>query len=96
MAAPDSAGSLARLAVSVIALLWLVAAVGLVIEALEQSGAFRLLLCSTAAVGGALYWRASRLGGLPASLVDFDAPGTGLGGAPPRQAVHVGASANPL
>ena len=87
----DSAGSLARLALASVICLWVVAALGLVLEGLERFASFRVLCVSGLGIGGALWWRAAKHGGLPSSLVDFDSSGTGLSGAPPRAAVLVGA-----
>jgi hypothetical protein len=92
-ATSDATGSLARLALAVLVLLWGVAAVGLIIEGLERLESFRWLCVTGLGLGGAVWWRAARYGGLPGSLIDFDPSGTGLGGAPARVAVLVGAPA---
>jgi hypothetical protein len=87
----DATGSLARLALAVLVLLWAIAALGLIIEGLERIESFRWLCVTGLGLGGAVWWRAARYGGLPASLIEFDHSGTGLGGAPARAAVLVGA-----
>ena len=51
-------------------------------------------MASGVALAAALYVRTARTGGLPSDLIDFDPSGTGLGGAPARAAVLVGAPAN--
>ena len=61
---------------------------------LERFNSLRLLVASGVAIAAALYVRTARTGGLPSDLIDFDPSGTGLGGAPARAPVLVGAPAN--
>ena len=91
MAVTDPAGSLARLVLATVIILWCIVAAGMLLEGLERFTSFRLLVLSGATIGGFLWWRGAKSGGF--SLVAFDASGTGLGGAAPRNAVHVSAAA---
>ena len=91
MAVTDSAGSLARLVLAAVILLWCFAAAGLLLEGLERFTSFRLLVLSGATIGGVLWWRGAKSGGL--NLWEFDPSGTGLGGAPARNPVHISAAA---
>jgi|APGre2960657423_1045063.scaffolds.fasta_scaffold96645_1 hypothetical protein len=87
-ATSEATANIAKLGLTALVLLWVTAAVGLLLEGLTRFLAFRVLFVSGLGLGGALYWRALRLGGLPSSLVDFD----NTFGAT-RQAVHVSAPA---
>ena len=91
MAVNDPAGSLARLVLATVIVLWCIVAAGMLLEGLERFTSFRLLVLSGVTIGGLLWYRGAKSGGL--SLVDFDVSGTGLGGAAPRNAVHISAAA---
>ena len=91
MAVNDPAGSLARLVLATVIVLWCIVAAGMLLEGLERFTSFRLLVLSGGTIGGLLWYRGAKSGGL--SLVDFDVSGTGLGGAAPRSAVHISAAA---
>jgi hypothetical protein len=89
MAVNDSSGSIARLVLATVILLWCLAAAGLLLEGLERFTSIRLLVFSGVTIGGFLWWRGAKSGGL--NLWEFDPSGTGLNGAPARQAVHIAA-----
>ena len=92
MAVNDRTGSLARLVLATIIVLWCLVAAGLLLEGLERFTSVRLLVLSGATIGGVLWWRGGfKSGGL--DLWEFDPSGTGLGGAPARSAVHISAAA---
>ncbi len=85
----DTPVHVARIGLSVLIVLWVTAAAGLLLEGLTRFAAFRVLFVTGLGLGGALYWRANKHGGLPSSLVDFDT----IAG-PPRPTVHVAAPAD--
>ena len=93
MAVNDRTGSIARLVLAAVVVLWCIVAAGLLLEGLERFTSFRLLVLSGATIGGVLWYRGAKSGGL--DLWEFDHSGTGLGGAPARNAVHITAGAAP-